>query len=117
MDLTAESGFRSVKTEFSSYVIQYASCLSPLLTQGQAEFLKILLSSTLKTDSEFVFIQIFYHARCSIAHNHLIAEICLQKCLYAMHHGKCSPSKNDRMCGTIGSFRATCESPAPRKLK
>ena len=76
MDHKAESGFRREKTEFSSYDIQYASGLSPLLTKGQADPVKILFSSALKTDSEFLFIQIFYHARCSIAHIHLIAEIC-----------------------------------------
>ena len=41
------------------------------------DHLKILLSSALKTDSEFLFMHIFYHLRCSIAHSHLIAEICL----------------------------------------
>ena len=76
MDLKAESGFRREKTEFSSNVIQYASGLSPLLTKGQADLLKILFSSALKTDPEFLFIQIFCDARCPIAHIPLIAEIC-----------------------------------------
>ena len=48
---------------------------SPLLAKGQANLLKILLSSALKTDSEFIFLQIFCHANCSIAHIQLIAEI------------------------------------------
>ena len=68
MDLKAESGFRREKTEFASYIIQYTSGLSLLI---------ILFSSADQTDSEFLFMQIFYHARCSIAHIHFIAEICL----------------------------------------
>ena len=76
MALKAESGLRREKTELSFYVIQYAFGLSPLLTKTQADFLKIFLSSALKTDFEFLFMQVFYHAGCSIAHIHLIAEIC-----------------------------------------
>ena len=76
MDLNAESGFGRENIEFSSQVIQYESGLCPLLTKGQADLLKILFSSALKTDSEFLFMQIFHHARCSIAHIHLIPEIC-----------------------------------------
>ena len=68
VDRKAESGVRMEKTEFSSLGIQHASGPSPLLTEGQADLLKILLSSALKTDSAFLFMQIFYHARCSIAH-------------------------------------------------
>ena len=76
MDLKAESGFRREKTEFSSQVIQCASGLSPLLTKGQTALLKISVSSALKIDSDFLLMQIFCHARCSIAHIHLTAEIC-----------------------------------------
>ena len=75
-DLKAGTGFWREKTEFSSKVIQYASDLSHLLTKGQANLLKILFSSALKTDSEFLFMHILYNLRCSIAHIHLIAEIC-----------------------------------------
>ena len=76
MDLKAQTGYRREKTEFSSYVVQYASGLSPLLTKGQLDLLKILFSNDSKTNSEFLFMQLFYHARCSIVHVHLIAEIC-----------------------------------------
>ena len=64
MDLKEESGFNR-KTEFSSFVVQDPSGLSHLLTKSQADLLKTLSSSALKTDSEFFlfFIHILYHLR------------------------------------------------------
>ena len=56
--------------------IQYTSGLSHLLMKGYAYLFKILFSSTLKTDSEFLFMHIFFHVMCFIAHIHLTAEIC-----------------------------------------
>ena len=55
VDHKVESGFRKEKAEISPLVIQYAIALSPLMTQGQTDLLKTLVSSALETDTEFIF--------------------------------------------------------------
>ena len=56
------------KLKFHPKLFSLRPELRPLLTKGQADLLKILFSTALITDSEFLFMQIFCHAWCFIAH-------------------------------------------------